>query len=498
MIKMTEIADQNPWWRHGQDFIKNDPHLSSSKPIFINRLMIPLEKGRVYFVQGPRRIGKTTYLKKIAGELLRNNVPAQQIYYLSAESFTSRREFRNALQYYVDSNRGKPVFYIMLDEITSIRGWDLELQAVLEPAVMQDGVVIATASQVMNFTEKTPLLSGVSPTINRYSIKPLCFREFIFQLSGPLSTLLPETLASESIAALQVALKSVTLDLTRGLDALNPEALNIMLYRKELDHLLRIYLTTGGFPLVINNYLANMAAKSPVGIDPLAAEVLIRDLLGDLSKAQKQEAICRHLLKVMIERYGRRYSYSNLAREVEITHVTAIDYLRFFEDSFLGFIVYAYDFGKRAPKYKGDKKVYFLDPFLLTAVKSYLTGDSPWAAISAAMDNGVSWAKVVEGVVLAHLLTSGETPGLRSARDFLWFYYDKTGREMGNIINADGAYLEIDLITTRGPEEKSPKKISQVPACIRLTPDEYRRTRNRLAIPLSVFLALISPSAPTL
>ena len=460
--------------------------------------MIPLEKGKVYFIQGPRRIGKTTYLKKTVSELLRNNVPAQQIYYLSAESFTSRRELRNALQYYVDSNRGKPIFYIMLDEITSIKGWDLELQAVLEPEIMQSGVVIATASQVMKFTEKTPPLTGVNSIVSRHSIKPICFREFIFQLSGPISALMPETLTHDSVLALQVALKSFTLDLTRGLDAINSEALNIMSYRKELDHLLRIYLITGGFPLAINNYLANIAAKSPVGIDPLSAEVLIRDLLGDLSKAQKQETICRHLLKTMIERYGQRYSFSNLAREIEITHVTAIDYLRFFEDSFLGFIVYAYDFGKRAPKFKGDKKVYLLDPFLLTAVKSYLDGDSPWAAISAAMDNGAIWAKIVEGVVLAHLLLNGETPGLRTARDFLWFYYDKTGREMGNIIIADGAYLEIDLKTAGGPEEKSPKKISQVPACIRLTPDEYRRTRNRLAIPLSVFLALLSPSAPNL
>lgn len=497
MIKMTEIADQNPWWRLGINFLQHDQHLTKIQKLFIDRKIISLEKENIYIISGPRLVGKSTYLKAIVKELIQKNIHPQQIYYLSCDSFTSRREFRNALLYFIDSNRDKPILYILLDEATSIKGWNTELKDMLDKGMMKNCIPVITISNADNVANLTSLFPGDYRS-NSYFIKPVCFREFVLHAAGQMAKTLSDEPLLSSLSSLEAAVKGGILELNLGIDELAEKASRLFNFRSELDLILRHYLTCGGFPLVMNNYLVNLEQRHQFNIDPVVAEIFIRRLLGGLSKAQKQETICRHLLKVMIERYGRRYSFSSLAREVEITHVTAIDYLRFIEDSFLGFIIYAYDFGKRAPKYKGDKKVYFLDPFLLTAVKSYLTGDSPWAAISAAMDNGVSWAKVVEGVVLAHLLTSGETPGLRSARDFLWFYYDKTGREMGNIIHADGAYLEIDLITARGPEEKSPKKISQVPACIRLTPDEYRRTRSRLTIPLSVFLALISPSTPTL
>jgi hypothetical protein len=101
-------------------------------------------------------------------------------------------------------------------------------------------------------------------------------------------------------------------------------------------------------------------------------------------------------------------------------------------------------------------------------------------------------------VVLAHLLGNGEMPGSRPARDFLWFYYDKTGKEMGNVTNAGSAFWELDIRDPAEPAIKSPKKISHVPLCIRLTNDEYGRTRNRVWIPTSVFLALLAPSAPNL
>jgi hypothetical protein len=89
-------------------------------------------------------------------------------------------------------------------------------------------------------------------------------------------------------------------------------------------------------------------------------------------------------------------------------------------------------------------------------------------------------------------------PGSRTARDFLWFYYDKTGKEMGSVTSAGAAFWELDIKGLAEPAVKSPKKISRVPLCIRLTQDEHGRTRNRIWIPTSVFLALISASAGNL
>jgi len=498
MIKMTEIAEQNSWWRHGINFPQYDSHLSKTQSVNIIHKTISLERDNIYIISGPRFSGKSTYLKTIVKGLIQNNMPAQQIYYLSCDSFTSRRELKNALQYFVDTNRDKPSFYILLDEATSIKGWDIELKVIFDKGVMQNGILVVTLSNASNIAKITATFTGDSQKITQYYLKPICFREFILQASDRISKLLPEDQLCTSLPALLATLPACVLDLNRGIDHLDEEALNLLNFRKELDILLRYYLACGGFPSVINNYLVNLESKAPAAIDPLCAEVFIRGLLGDLSKAQKQETIMRHTLKSMIERYGRRYSFTNLAREIEITHVTAIDYLKHIEDSFLGFIVYAYDFQKPGPKLKGDKKIYFLDPFLISAIKSYQSAEPVWSMIAAALDDPAQRARITEGVVLAHLLGNGEMPGSRPARDFLWFYYDKTGKEMGSVTTTGNAFWELDIRDPAEPAVKSPKKISHVPLCIRLTNDEYGRTRNRVWIPTSVFLALLAPSAQNL
>jgi hypothetical protein len=495
MIKMTEIAEQNPWWRHGINFIQFDPHLSKTQAVNVIRKTITLEKDKIHVISGPRFSGKSTYLKTIVRGLIQNNTPAQQIYYLSCDSFTSRRELKGALQYFVDANQDKPSFYILLDEASSVKGWDIELKALFDKGFMKNGLLVITLSNAANIAKLAATFSGGGHKIINYYLKPICFREFILQASGHIAKLLPDGNLGTALPALLTALPGCVLDLSRGLDQLDKEASKLIDFQKELDLLLRHYLACGGFPSVIGNYLANLGRPTAPGIDPLCAEMFIRGLLSDLSRAHKQETICRHMLKSMIERYGRRYSFTNLAREIEITHVTAIDYLKYIEDTFLGFIVYAYDFQKREPKLKGDKKIYFLDPFLIPAIRSYLNAEPVWSMIGAARDDPAQCAKIAEGVVLSHLLGGDETPGSRTARDFLWFYYDKTGREMGSVMAGDGAYWEFDMKDPDEPAVKSPKKISCVPQCVRLTQDEYARTRNRIWIPRSLFLALRAPSA---
>jgi predicted AAA+ superfamily ATPase len=504
MIKMTEIAEQNPWWRHATNFFRYDPHLSKTQAITINRKILFLEKENIYIIEGPRLAGKSTYLKTLIRDLLVNNIPPQQIYYLSCISFTSRRELKNALQYFVDSNKDKPVFYVLLDEASAVKGWDIEVKAVFDKGVMQNGILVIALSNASHGIKLAQTFSGSGQKIIYYHLKPICFREFVLQTSGHISKLLPGTQFGTTLPALLTRLSDGALDLSRGIDHLDQEVSKLLEFRKELDILLGYYQACGGFPTVINNYLTNLSRQSSLGrqsaaaIDPLCAEMFIRGLLGDLSKAQKQETIMRHMMKSMIERYGRRYSFSNLAREIEITHVTVIDYLKYFEDSYFGLIVYAYDLQKREPKLKGDKKIYFSDPFLGAVIKSYLSSDPVWSVIAAALDDPAQRARLTEALVNSHLLAAADMPGSRTARDFLWFYYDKTGKEMGSVTSAGAAFWELDIKGLAEPAVKSPKKISRVPLCIRLTQDEHGRTRNRIWIPTSVFLALISASAGNL
>ena len=64
--------------------------------------------------------------------------------------------------------------------------------------------------------------------------------------------------------------------------------------------------------------------------------------------------------------------------------------------------------------------------------------------------------KIIEGVVVSHLRTHGEIPLMREAITFLWYYYDKRGRE-------------IDAILEKPQKPVKPKKRSEEAITIALT-----------------------------
>jgi len=173
-----------------------------------------------------------------------------------------------------------------------------------------------------------------------------------------------------------------------------------------------------------------------------------------------QETYARQLLKEIIDKYGTRYSFSKLARDIEVTHVTTIDYLELLEQSFILTILHAYDFNKKGVKFKGAKKVYLQDPFIFYALKSYLTGRDVNDVIAETLEEEESLSKIAEGVVSNHLATTQEKPLMKEKDTFLWFYYDTKGREIDNIMKINSTYIAIE---TKYKSEVNFKDITRIP-----------------------------------
>lgn len=180
-------------------------------------------------------------------------------------------------------------------------------------------------------------------------------------------------------------------------------------------------------------------------IESTLSEIFIRDVLGDLARLQRQEIVIRDILKGILEKYGSRYSFSKLSNAVGRTHVTVIDSLEILKDSFILFILYAYEFSKRDIRLKGFKKVYFLDPFIYHSLKSYLSGEETWDIIYKTLIDENIQSMIVEGVVLSHLLMHGEIPYSREGKTFLWYHYDRSGKEIDAVTKVNDKYLGIEV-----------------------------------------------------
>jgi len=43
MVRIAEIVEQNPWWKHGAEFVRYDRNLQGAKPLFFERKEIELK-----------------------------------------------------------------------------------------------------------------------------------------------------------------------------------------------------------------------------------------------------------------------------------------------------------------------------------------------------------------------------------------------------------------------------------------------------------------------
>jgi len=494
MVKIAEINSQNLWWSQGEEFIRYDQSLGLAKPIFFERRRIELKKGNIYILRGPRQVGKTTYLKDIVRKLLKRGVPARDILYLSLDFFTSRRELRNAINYFLDSRRGASLVYLFLDEVTALEDWNLELKYLADQGALKKGSILATGSSAVKLKYKGELMPGRGLEGNEYYLKPISFREFSIQSLQFISQHLPDDEFASNLKRLELCLSDCSVSLTSDLDNIMNSVEAVIPFKKELGYLFRLYIITGGSPGVVNHYLSNRFLSNKDKIAPNIAEIYIRDVLGDINRLQKQERITRQLLKAIIEHYGSRYSFSKLSRHIERTHVTTIDYLEFLEDSFICFVLYAYDFNKKDIKAKGDKKVYFFDPFVLHSVMSYLKGMEIWEIVRGSIENEDWLGKLMEGIVLSHLRMYGEIPFLKVGNTFLWFYYDKSGKEIDAINKVDRGYLGLEIKYQGNVDERDVKRINSVENYIILTKEDVGVSGNTMMIPVDVFLALLPKS----
>jgi len=403
---------------------------------------------------------------------------------------------RNALGYFLDVRRDATEIYLFLDEVTSIENWNQELKFLADQGVTRKGVILATGSSAMKLKERGELLPGRGLEGNEYYIKSLSFRDFVLHSADWIWRYLPESLSEfkDALKRLNPTLQESSIDLSTHLQDVKNEVQKVLPFKKELGYLFGIYLITGGFPGVINHYLTHRYIKGKEKIEPLLSEIFIRDVLGDLSRLQKQETIVRQIFKAILHRYGSRYSFTKLSQEIEKNHMTTIDYLEHLENSFISFILYAYDFNKKEPKWKGDKKIYFYDPMVFHSLHAFLTGEEVWDHITRTMQDEEMLSKMVEGIVISHLSMHQEIPFLRTVRTFLWNYYDKSGREIDAILKRNDEYVGIEVKYRARVGEEKIKAIAPVNKYIILSKEDVGGEGNSLMIPVDIFLSLLPPS----
>ncbi len=258
---------------------------------------------------GPRQVGKSTGLKLMIEELIRRGRNPSSLVYVNCDLIVDLKELRSLL-----SSLSSGGHIIILDEVTGLGYWWRIVKGFIDQGLFSDDVLIVSGSSSIRVKRYAESFTGRRGKGKTVEVLPLSFRDFA---------------------------------LARGYSI------------KDLKRAFQEYLKLGGFPRSVNE-------------DRTFLEEFPEQVDKEIVKVGRSARIAKQVVHQVIEKSPSSLSYSSIAKEIGISHVTVRDYLELLEDLFIVGIAH-WKLGRKID-FKKEKKVFFRDPFIPRAFY-HLRGD---------------------------------------------------------------------------------------------------------------------------
>jgi uncharacterized protein len=293
----------NPWWEEKHPF-----ESIIERPVPLERIKKHLGSGRIVFLTGLRRIGKTTLLKLLIRDLILNEqVKPEHICYFSLDDYLlSKRNVLDIVEEYrkIHKLSFKQRVFLFLDEVSYQKDYEIQLKNLYD---LQTAKIYASSSSASILKSRKPYLTGRHVTIE---ILPLDFQEYlIFK---------------------QVKINKADRHLT--------------------DRYFEDFLKTGGLP----EYVLRGDMEY---LKELVDDIIYKDIVAFHNIKNPQ--IVKDYFLLLMERGGKIASINKIANILKIAPDTAKRYLEMFADTYLVHLVPRC--GKTNATLLAPKKVYAAD-----------------------------------------------------------------------------------------------------------------------------------------
>jgi predicted AAA+ superfamily ATPase len=352
---------------------------------------------------GPRRAGKTTYLREIIRTLglshfLFLNFEDERIIHLP--------DIDPFIEAYYELYQEKP--HIFLDEVQNTQNWHLKVRRLID----QRYKVFVTGSNA-NLLSKEIATHLAGRTFTK-TILPFSFKELL-------------------------RFKDISLEPATA-------------YGKErfiVKRLFREYLTYGGFPEVVKTRLKKDLLRQYFDI------VFYKDLMARYKI--RQEAILKLLINKLHENIGNIYKISSIRNKliqyVNVGRQTLFDYLRYLEETF--FVIHLQSHRHSLMVRETERKSYFIDTGFITLFSL----EEEWGKL---LENAILLELLKKGKTVLYFREKNECDFIvqtenrvTEAIQSVWMLTDKNReREIKGLFEAmDRFALDAGLILTEDQEE---------------------------------------------
>jgi predicted AAA+ superfamily ATPase len=338
------LESMNPWWGDGR---LPERYRSMVSRDVLERTIASLSPKRAVVVVGPRRVGKTVLLHEVVGQLLDDGVPPTHIVYVSADDpalgdpASLVPELRDLLarRAATQGDAAGPT-YLLVDEVHAITDWARVVKGFIDRGEPYVWAVTSSAGAVLHRSARESLAGRAEDV----SVLPFSLAETARLLDSPAAGLLAAATGTWS----RFGIGPVTGDLAEALRILGADSLGMS---AELDRIVRVHLTLGGFPEFLGE--VDPSRRDRYFWTNLVDRVLYQDIPA--IESIRDPALMRRLLTMLITQGPALVNIASLSRDLGANHITIASYLAIIDVTMLDFILDRYA-GTFASQQRGLKK----------------------------------------------------------------------------------------------------------------------------------------------
>ena len=310
------LSDWNFWAKEIDTGIKREE--------YVKKIIDLITKtDQIVCIAGVRRCGKSTIIKQIAKELIKDSIEKENTLIVNFEDERfSKRNLETLIDIYdcylekVGPN-AKP--FVFLDEIQNVLEWERFVRGKHEKK--EANIVVSGSSSKLLSAELATLLTGRHLTFNIY---PLSFKEFL------------------SFKKLQI----------------NSE-IDIVTKRTEIKRLLQEYLEFGGFPEIV------LSSEKKRVLLSYFETIISRDIIERFNI--RERAKIKTLAKFYLTNVSSLVTYNKVSKFIDVPLTTVERFSEYLETANLIFFIKKFSYSLKEQE-KTPRKVYSIDSGLSNTI----------------------------------------------------------------------------------------------------------------------------------
>ncbi|AIF69385.1 hypothetical protein PAP_04870 [Palaeococcus pacificus DY20341] len=428
------LEPMNPWWndsewhRKDQEIINFNNSKVQWQPrlmFLIHRRLIEKEKTGIITVRGPRRLGKTTMIKRLIQIMVAQDVNPRRIVYIQCDDpqidklyeETGNALKRIIIEYTNNFKSDLPIFFFF-DEATFYKGnWAREIKSAADQAyINKKAFIYITGSSALDLDTSRNLLIGrqgdvltALPSGSDQFLYPMRFVEFVETVNPDIFGFLKENylMSSKRKFSLFRSLTKIKDNrFTLLLETINEEFGDI------LATLIWKYILGGGYARNLHSILEN-------NFIPLEFyEEVYTTIIQDAYKLDLEREVIEKTLEIILTQHENSSTIEypkflqKIAQDCGISKpkgsIHPIEkYVRYLTNLKFALIYYKVNIGSNVPSVKKSTtvKTYLRDPFMFQAIYSKLNSiPNPFKYFNSLLQHDKrEISAMIEGIVASHM-----------------------------------------------------------------------------------------------